>query len=385
MMKSRSKKAVCAAVLLVSTLLSCTAHAEISFDGKVIASQTVPVIAPFGGMVDKTALRVGDTVEIGDNVASITTTKVYATADGTVSGVFAREGDDAAAIGERYGGLVYIEPVNRYIVSASTEKAYNSSSTKYIHIGEKVYLSCTKDGSHTGIAVVTSISDTDESGNTPYKLEVIGGSFYMSEVVGIFRSADCNAQTRIGRGTIQQNSAIATKGTGSVLRIHVKEGDSVERGELLFETVEGALDGLYAIDNTIVSHVAGVVASVDITPGSTVAKGEKLITVYPNGSFQIEMMISEMDLRELHEGDSVEIEFDWDTESARRMKGVIDSISHVNAVSKDGAYTSNSAEYSAYINFDATEDVRLGMSAIVYLSSDDLANENNMTEEENKE
>ena len=165
----------------------------------------------------------------------------------------------------------------------------------------------------------------------------------------------------------------------------MKEGDSVERGELLFETVEGALDGLYAIDNTIVSHVAGVVASVDITPGSTVAKGEKLITVYPNGSFQIEMMISEMDLRELHEGDSVEIEFDWDTESARRMKGVIDSISHVNAVSKDGAYTSNSAEYSAYINFDATEDVRLGMSAIVYLSSDDLANENNMTEEENKE
>lgn len=366
----RIRKIMCCA-LLAALLLSCAARAEISFEGRVVAGETATVLAPFGGMVDKIALRTGDRVDVGDDVATITTTKVYATADGTVSGVFAREGDDAASIAERYGALVYIEPTNRYVISASTEKAYNSSATKYIHIGEKVHLSCTKDGSHTGTAIVTSVSEADEAGNTPYKLEVVGGSFYMGETVGIFRSAGYDSNTRIGRGTIQQNAAIAVKGSGSVLKLHVQEGDCVERGELLFETVEGALDGLYAMDNTIVSGVAGVVASVDVAPGGSVSKGAKLIGVYPDGSLQIEILVSEMDLRELREGAQVEIEFDWDAEGLCRAKGVVDSISHVNATAQEGASASGAAEYSAYISFDAAQDVRLGMSAIVYLSGDE--------------
>lgn len=368
-MNLKTIKALCAAMLALA--LPCAAMAELSFEGKVVAGETVPVLAPFGGMVDKIALRVGDAIALGDDVASIATTKAYAAADGTISGVFAREGDDAAGIAERYGALVYIEPTNRYVVSASTEKAYNSSATKYIHIGEKVYLSCTKDGSHTGTAIVTAVSDVDESGNTPYKLEVTGGSFYMGETVGIFRSADYSAQTRIGRGTIQQNAAIAVKGAGSVLRMHVQEGDSVERGELLFETVEGALDGLYAMDNTIVSGVTGIVASVDAAPGTAIEKGAKLISIYPEGSFQIEMQVSEMDLQDLHEGDGVEIEFDWNGGDFQRMRGTIDSISHVNIEAEEGASASSIAEYSAYIQFDAAAEARLGMSVIVYLNSDD--------------
>lgn len=374
MKKSGMKIAICAMTLMTAMLLNCAAHAEISFEGKVVASETKPVLAPFGGMVDEVALRAGDLVEIGDDVATIATTKVYAAADGIVSGVFAREGDDAAGIGERYGALVYIEPTNRYVVSASTEKAYNSSATKYVHIGEKVYLSCTKDGSHTGTAVITAVSDVDESGNTPYKLEVTGGSFYMGETVGIFRSEDHSAQTRIGRGTIQQNAAIAVKGTGSVLKMHVQAGDSVERGELLLETVEGTLDGLYAMDNTIVSGIAGVVATVDAVPGSAVEKGAKLISIYPEGSFQIEMLVSELDLREIKEGDSVEFEFDWDTEEMQRMQGTIESISHVNAAAKDGTAASGDAEYSVYVSFEPTEDVRLGMSVIVYLVDQEKTN-----------
>lgn len=355
---------------LALMLIPGTALAQISFEGRVIASESVPVIAPFGGLVDKVALRQGDPVAIGDDVATIDTTKVYASADGTVSGVFAREGDAAEGIESRYGGLVYIEPTNRYVISATTEKAYNSSATKYVHIGEKVYLSCTKDGTHTGTAIVTSVSDVDESGNTPYKLEVISGDFYMGETVGIFRSEKFDSKMRIGRGTIQQNAAIAVKGSGSVLKMHVQEGDSVERGELLFETVEGALDGLYAMNNTIVSGVSGVVATVDVTPGSSVSKGAKLISVYPDGSFQIEVMVSELDLRDLHAGDKVTVEFDWDADGTRRVDGVVDSISYVNA-SAEGAGDNSGAEYSAYINFEQGEDVRLGMSVIVYLAADD--------------
>ena len=64
------------------------------------------------------------------------TTNVYAPQGGTVSGVFALEGDGAEAIGQRYGAVLYIEPTNRYIVAASTEKAYNNSENKFISVAK---------------------------------------------------------------------------------------------------------------------------------------------------------------------------------------------------------------------------------------------------------
>ena len=373
-------KRILVLTMAVLLALSGAAVAEVSFQGRVIAGETVAIAAPFGGVVDKVHVRLGDPLEVGDPVASLETTRVYAAADGTVSGIFAQEGDDTEGIVSRYGAVLYLEPVNRYTVSASTEKAYNSSATKYVHIGEKVYLSCTKDGSHTGTAVVTGVAEAGGSGQddasssegyTSFTLEVTGGDFYMGETVGIFRDSGFDSKSRIGRGTIRQNAAIPVKGSGSVLRMHVSEGETVERGQLLFETVTGALDGLYAVDSDVVSGVKGLVASVDTAPGSAVEKGSKLITVYPEGSFQIEVLVNELDLNDIHEGDAVAVEFDWDVEGRLRLNGTVASISHVNAASgESGAASSSGAEYSAYIDFDAADEVRLGMSVVVYMAGD---------------
>ena len=360
---------VCILAVVLATILSAQALAQATFDGSVVSKETVAISAPFGGLVDKITLRKGDVLHVGDPVATIATTKVYAPADGVVSGVFAREGDDTEGITTRDGAVMYLEPTNKYIVSATTEKAYNSSATKYVHIGEKVYLSCTKDGSHVGTAVVTTISEADESGNTPYKLEVTGGEFYMGETVGIYRDSSYKSSSRIGRGTIQQNTAIAVKRTGSVLKLHVQAGDRVERGELLFETVEGALDGLYAMDNTLVSALDGIVATVDVAPGASVEKGAKLITVYPDDAMQIEIKVSELDMKDIAEGDRVAIEFEWDVDGVLRLEGVVSGISHVNAEQAEGSASSDS-EYSAYVDFEPVEGVRLGMSVIVYVLED---------------
>ena len=44
-------------------------------------------------------VRVGDSVKIGDPIATVGTSKTYAAStDGTVSGVFAREGDSADGV-----------------------------------------------------------------------------------------------------------------------------------------------------------------------------------------------------------------------------------------------------------------------------------------------
>ena len=361
-----------ALAVVLALLLGAPALAQVTFQGTVISRETLSVSAPFGGLIDKIPLRKGDTVRVGDAVATIRTTKVYAEMDGVVSGIFAREGDQTEGITERYGGVMYIEPITRYIVSATTEKAYNSSDTKYVHIGEKVYLSCTKDGTHVGTAVVTSIADVDESGNTPYKLEVTSGEFYMGETVGIYRDSAHSSETRIGRGTIQQHAAVAVKGSGSILKMHVEVGDRVERGEVLFETVEGVLDGLYAVDNTIVSPLDGIVASVEATQGSAVEKGGKLITVYPKDAMQIEMKVSELDLNEVHEGDRVRIEFEWDADGAVQLDGLVSGIS---SVGDEKSEKSNDAQYSAYVDFAPVDSVRLDMSVIVYVMDDVDVNE----------
>lgn len=359
----REKLRLCVLAALLVLAIGAPALAQITFQGTVVSSKTLSVAAPFGGLVDEIELRKGDPIHVGDVVATIKTTKVFAEMDGIVSGVFAREGDQTEGITERYGGVMYIEPINRYIISATTEKAYNSSDTKYIHIGERVYLACTKDGTHVGTGVVTSISELNESGNTPYKLEVTSGDFYMGEEVGIYRDSDHSTHTRLGRGTVQQNTAVAVKGSGSVLKLHVQVGDHVERGEVLFETVEGVLDGLYAVDNTIYSPMDGIVASVEATQGSSIEKSGKLITVYPKDALQIEIKVSELDLNEIHEGDKVSIEFEWDMDAAKQVEGVVSSISRVG---EERSEKTSDAEYSAFVNFTPDDTVRLDMTVNVY-------------------
>ena len=365
------KRVLCALIALTAMLSGVAARADISFDGRVIARDTLSVLAPFGGIVDSIDLRKGDSVHVGDPVATIQTHKVYAPTDGVIGGIFAREGDDTQGIISRYGGIMYLEPTSRYVVTGSTEKAYNSSATRYVHIGEEVYLSCTKDGTHTGTAIVIGVDDLDENGNTPYKLEVTSGAFYMGEAVNIYRTRAYSSSSRIGRGTVHQNSAMAISGEGSVLRLHVREGDTVERGELLFETVEGALDGLYAMDNTILSGIDGIVASVEVAQGSAVAKSGRLITVYPMDAMQIEMFVSEMDLPEIHEGDQVSIEFEWDVDAAMALPGTISGISRVAA--ETGNAASGETQYSAYVDFTPVDAVSMDMSVVVHLAEKDEA------------
>lgn len=370
-MRNRKHLTVALAALL-ALALGVPALAQVSFQGTVISGKTLSVSAPFGGLIDEIGLRKGDSVHVGDVVAVIKTTSVYAEMDGIVSGIFAKEGDQTEDITERYGGVMYLEPINKYVVTATTEKAYNSSDTKYVHIGERVYLSCTKDGTHVGTAVVTNVSEADESGNTPYKLEVTGGEFYMGETVGIYRDSAHSNNGRIGRGTIQQNAAVAVKGSGSVLKLHVQVGDRVERGEVLFETVEGVLDGLYAVDNTIYSPMDGIVASVEAAQGSAVEKGGRIITVYPQDAMQIEMLVSELDLNEIHEGDKVLIEFEWDMDGTQQMEGVVSAISRVG---EEKTERTADSEYLAYVDFTPDETVRLGMSVNVYTMDGGMTDE----------
>ena len=70
--------------LALCMLLACCACAEERFDGLVVAGDTVSVTAPFGGTVKSCGLRVGALVNVNDVIATLSTSRVIATEDGTM-------------------------------------------------------------------------------------------------------------------------------------------------------------------------------------------------------------------------------------------------------------------------------------------------------------
>lgn len=341
------------AAMLVMLLLFSVALAETTFDGKVVAGDVVSITAPFGGTVSNFRLRAGSRIAVGDAVATINTTKVYAPADGVIAGVFAQVGDAVDNVKSRWGAVMYIMPERKYTITADIQKAYNADENKYVNIGETVYIACMNANEHKAVGIVTAAS-----GNS-YTVETTSGVLMMEETVNIYRSEDRVAKTRIGSGKVGRTKEIAVEGSGSILKLHVKDGDVVKRGQLLFETVTGTLDGLYATSNVIRSDVAGVIASVGVSAGATVNKGDTMLTVYTMDTLQIEISVNEYDLNAIAEGDQVAITFNYSSDDFVQIPGTITMISHLSS-SQD-----SEAVYLAYVDFVPDESVRIGMTAVV--------------------
>lgn len=345
-----------AACVLAMMLAATAAMAEMIFEGSVVCPEAMPVISPFGALVEGVNVSAGERVEKGDVVATMDTVKVYAPCEGTVSGVFGTEGDSIEGIVERYGAVMYIEPLRKYTVTASTEKAYNLSENKFIHIGEEVWLCCTADGTHQGRGVVTGFGDDVSK----YTVEVFAGEFSMAETVGIFRDEDYSAKSRIGRGTVSATKPVSVKGTGSIIRMHVASGDYVEKGELLFETVTGDLDGMYSPGSDIISNISGIVAEVSARPGASVEKHGAVLTVYPDDALEVQVPVAESELGMIAVGDSVKIEFTWDLDGETVFEGTVTGISYINSAE------SGEPVYTASIAFPPDDTVRMGMTVLVY-------------------
>lgn len=340
---------------LLALVAPLTALAETTYSGTVVSGETVSISAPFGGTISMLRSKQGDQLSTGDIIASIATTKVYASKSGVITGVFGQPGDAVEDVTNRVGAVLYIAPENKYSIAGDIQYAYNNSDNKYVNIGETVYMrSYSSSRSNTATGVITAAEGTG------YTVETTSGELLMGETVVIFRDADCAATSRIGRGAVSRTAEVAVNGSGSILFMHVKDGDAVSRGDLLFETVDGTLDGLYATGNDITATMCGIVASVGISVGSTVSKGDTVLTLYPRDQMQVQIEMDEYDLETIHEGDQLQLEFSYDEAKSSAVTGTVALISHISSAA-DGS----DAVYKAYIDFESMDAVRLGMSVVV--------------------
>ena len=351
-MRNRRLWAICLAAALC---LGGAAQAEAFFTGTVAARETVSVVADVGGTVESLSVRAGERVEAGQTVATVSATGVYAVADGTVRGLTAQQGDSAEQT------VLSIAPVSRYTVSATLDDAYDTAANKYITLGESVYMRCSADGTHRAIGRVVGIEGSN------YTVEVTGGELYMEETVYIYREDSYESSSRIGSGTVSRSQEIAVSGTGLVASICVGEGESVERGQLLFTCVDADSAESAARGGSVVSTASGVVTSVEAQVGQALGRGASVICVCPDGAMCVELEVEEADLGYIQVGDRVDISFDWDEDGANAAVGTVTAISALGTQGKDGVI------YTAYVDFAATDAVRLGMTVSATVTGNDLS------------
>lgn len=347
---NRSVSFVIALIMMMS--VCALSEGQLAFDGTVSQDSTVLVTAPIGGKADGISLIAGQRVEAGQVIMTLVPEQVKATESGTVRGIFGAAGDSVDVLSARYGAVMYVEPDYVYTLSANTSNAYNLDENKFVHTGETVYLTLTSNTYTKGVGVITSVNGTD------YTVEVTEGAFGIGDTVNIFREENRYAKTRIGKGTVSRVNPTAYTGSGSVCNVLVQEGQHVEAGDVLFETLSGTFDGYYYTGNSVVSTVSGIVESVNAANGQAVNKGDSVISVYPDGCMYVEFTVNEMDLGGIHEGDTVEIEFLWNEGEAQRIKG---EVTFVSLISQNGT-----ANYTARTSFEADANIRLGMTAVVY-------------------
>lgn len=344
------------ALLLVLTLSGAALADSLVLDGTVTNDVTVQVYAPIGGTVDQVLATAGESVTEGQAIASLRTNKVYATENGTITGIFGQAGDSADTISSRYGAVMYLEGDSIFTVSASTTNAYNSTETKFVHVGESVYLQGRTSSSRVGTGLITGVDGTN------YTVEVTSGNFIIGDSVDVFRDSAYSTQQRIGRGTVGRRNPIAVTGSGSIVRYNVKSGDTVKRGNLLFETLDGSFDGLYMTGTEIPATVTGTLAEIKLSAGSAAQKGAVAAVIYPTASMRVTAEIPEEDLSNVNIGDKVNIELTADEDEGTVYTGTISMISRIATQSQGN---SDSVTFTVYIDFDADEHVRYGMSALI--------------------
>ena len=346
------KKHILPAVLAAALMIMPVANAEtISLSGTVAAAEETVAYAPIGGTIETVYVTAGQKVSKGDALLTLKTTKVYASQSGTITGILGQVGEDADTVVENYNGVMYMEGDVRFTLSASTSNAYKSAATKYVHVGENVYLVNTSDSTVTGTGVITAVSGTS------YTVEVTSGDFTPSEKYDIYRDESHTSTSRIGRGTVSRTDPIAVTGSGCIVSIAVQNGDYVERGQLLFETLTGTTDNGEVPSTTIYAEEDGIVEEVNVSAGSTLTKGDAIATICKTDKLCMEAEVNESDLSYVNVGDTVDMEFNWNEE--------VTATGTVTDISYSATSDSSSVTYTVHVEFTPDDTTRLGMSATI--------------------
>ena len=114
-------------------------------------------------------------------------------------------------------------------------------------------------------------------------------------------------------------------------------------------------------DLMALSRVSGVIASLNVKVGDSITKDSVLMTVIPEGEYEIEFLIGEDLLRSVSIGQRATVVFDWREDVGEIINGVVTHISYTSEASADTTET----QFKGYISFTADDTVKQGMSVTI--------------------
>ena len=302
-------------VLLALMMIAAPAMAEV-FTGTTIARSTQAITADAGGILDELCIRPGSIVKEGETIARLRTTKVFAAQNGTVARIHAQEGREAE------GTVLEIAPVSRYTIHCTSGEAYDSISSNLVHCGEILYMKCTNNGTHQGRGRVYSID-----GET-YMLEATAGEFYVGETVYLYRDPEYAYKKLVGVGTVVSSAAEAYESKGRIAAIHVAEGEYVEKGELLYEVIDGE-------SAEILAPADGIITACHAENGSAVEEGQVIAEYVRSSDLLISVPVDEYSIAGISVGDDASVVYASDADEQRIAGKVID----ISYLAEDESYT----------------------------------------------
>ncbi|AFQ44373.1 efflux RND transporter periplasmic adaptor subunit [Desulfosporosinus meridiei] len=140
-----------------------------------------------------------------------------------------------------------------------------------------------------------------------------------------------------------------------ISEIKVKEGDLVKEGTVLIRTTAG---------EDIKSKIQGEIVNINIEEKAQVMAGTKLLEVVDYNNLQIKVKVDEYDLTAIEKGKEATIKFGAIN---KEIKGNISSIS------KEGQIINGVTFFTAIIDLEDDESVRIGMSAEVKIISNQVS------------
>ena len=301
--------------MLAAALCAAPALAEV-YSGVTSAYSTLAITADAGGLVRSLNVEAGSAVNQGDSIAQIEAAKVFARQDGTIARIHASEGSRTE------GAVLELAPVSRYTVHCTTDGGYDSIANNRIHCGETLYMMCSSNGTHQGSGTVYSID-----GET-FMLQADGGEFYVGEAVYLYRDAQHSYKQLVGMGTVVTSAAESYESTGMIAKIHVSEGEYVQRGELLYEVIEGE-------SAAITAPAGGIITSCEIDAGANVAQGETIATMVSGQEIYVSFEADEAQAAQLCAGSQLMLNYACEPEDSFSYGQIVD----ISNLSEDGFCT----------------------------------------------
>lgn len=340
-----------------STVSFAQEEKTIEIYGNIAPKQTVSVFAPAGGVLEDNTLALGDRVEGGQVLFTLLTQKTFAPWEGTVRGLNIEAGQNIQTAIDRYGAALYIEPVEPFTVHSSTAQGYHEKENKIVLPGQKVYLLSTSDKDHSATGVITAV----EGINFTVEVDREDNTLEINERTGIYRTDSHDSKSRLGYGITASTPLVPVVGSGIVVSIHVSEGQQVQKGDLLFETLAPGTNAPAPASSEVTAPLTGVVTAISAASGSAVAGDQLLVTIADDSQLQIIAAISENDYSLVNVNEPVTITFDAYPD-LKPIHGIVESIA------ASGTAKNGENEYQLKIAFSSDETFPLGLEATVTLN-----------------